>query len=115
MRNETNGLRVIVLGASALFIVGMGLMTAVAVLVPDSAAIVAALGGTVATGAAGIFGLWKLNEGMQGKMDENAKRTDSAIDGVAHRLNGDLDRRMREAAREAVLEALREWTEPRPR
>jgi hypothetical protein len=128
--NESSNLRVIVIGAVALILLGMGLITVVSIFVTDSSATVAALGGMVTMGAAGLFGLRELNKGVQDKIDASAQVTTEAVAGVAHQatkigyqLNGDLDRRIRVIVEEvvpitvkqAVHEALVEWTSPPPR
>lgn len=109
-QHQTTDLRVIVWGAVVLIIAGMLLITGISIYVQDNAAPVAAVASMVTMGAAGIFGLWKLNENMQAKVEAGTQRTEKAVadesQKITHRLNGELDQRIKEA----VWAALEEFT-----
>lgn len=130
MRSEMNKpseIRWIVGGAVAILVAGMVAVTAASTLSADATASIAALGGMISLGLTGLFGLHKLNESQQKAMAENTKETKKVVSGVealGHRLNGELDARIRDSVaigiaqfragllldvREAVKETLAEW------
>lgn len=95
---NSGDLRWVVFGATAIIIAGMVMIAWMTMAVDrDTSAAVAALGGMVTMGAAGILGLRKM-----------AEKTDA----IGVQLNGDLDKRIKNAAKEAAREALEEFTRP---
>lgn len=126
----------IVGGAVAILIAGMICVTLATALSPDAEATIAALGGMIATGLAGLFGLHKVNESQQKAMAEQTEGIErikdevaAGAEAVAHRLNGELDARIQQAVamgiaqfragfllevREVMQEVLREWESREP-
>lgn len=112
MSTEKNNpdIRWIIGGAVSLIIAGMAVVTVLSLASDkDQTATIASIGTMITMGVAGIFGLYKINEGVQKKIDENTQLTERVAVGqhqVIRRLNGELDQRVAEASRQAVVDAM---------
>lgn len=107
---KSNDIRWIVGGAVAILIAGMTLIGVLSLgSSRDQTATIASIGTLVTMGVAGVFGLYKLNEGVQKGLKENTEITEAVAKTQGRmetRLNGDLDRRIAEASRQAVVDAM---------